>query len=222
MDGSVFVESEKSGFTYAILGKGSKLSEIPERFKTLQRLPESGISEQDLFQAGFLDQSGLSYMVLGDAPPDWKTSKLLRVEVVDSVGAMETFSEVQTWGFDATEEGYREWHPWLRQANLRNLDNSEQRFYIGRLGDAAVGVTLTVCTSGIAGIYAVATLPSFRKQGVSATLMKQAIADARARGCRTITLQVKQDSYAEGFYQRLGFERVFSTRFFRKSTSTHP
>jgi GNAT superfamily N-acetyltransferase len=74
-----------------------------------------------------------------------------------------------------------------------------------------VGTVLTVFTGDTAGIYAVATLADQRRQGVSTTLLKQAVIDASARGARTITLQVKQDSYVENFYKNLGFERAFTT-----------
>jgi ribosomal protein S18 acetylase RimI-like enzyme len=85
-------------------------------------------------------------------------------------------------------------------------------FYIAYLDHKPAGVCLFVLTDGVAGIYAVATLPEFRKKGVATTLMKRGIHDAREKGCQTITLQVSTGSYAESLYRKLGFDVRFIAR----------
>jgi GNAT superfamily N-acetyltransferase len=213
---SFLIDSERPEFTYAILGRDVKPGALPQGYSTLQRLPWSGVSADELAGAGFRDVDGVSYMVLGSGASAGETAPTVRIEVVDSAAALDVFSEVQARGFNESEESFRHWHPWLRQANHRNLRNPDQRFYIGHVDGVAAGATLVVHTPGVAGIYAVATLARFRKMGVSTSLLRAAISDARARGARTFTLQTKLDSYAESFYRRLGFERVFEARLFRR------
>jgi ribosomal protein S18 acetylase RimI-like enzyme len=214
----LFVESDRPEFTYAILGEGPRLRDLPTDVRTLQLLPASGVTAAELGAAGFTPSIGLSYMVLRAEHPDWRVRKDLVVTRVRDAAEMDVFSEVQSRGFNETEESYGRWHPWLRAANHRNLGNPDQVFYVGRLGTRAVGTVLTVFSGTTAGIYAVATLADQRRQGISTTVLQQAVLDATAKGVETITLQVKQDSYVEEFYRGLGFERLFTTAFFNRPT----
>lgn len=206
-----FVESDRREFTYAILNGHARLQDLPAGTWTLQLMPASNVSTDELLAAGFLPLSGLSYMVLGSKRHDWRVRDDVIVRQVREAGQMDEFSEVQARGFNETPESYDRWHPWLRAANHRNIGNPDQIFYVGQLKAKAVGTLLTVFTGETAGIYAVTTLAERRRQGVSTTLLQQAVLGAMARGARTITLQVKQDSYVEDFYRNLGFERAFTT-----------
>ena len=102
----------------------------------------------------------------------------------------------------------------MRNANHKNVGAQNQVFYVGFLAGQPVGSTLLVEKDGTAGIYAVATLPESRKQGVGSTLMAEAIKDANLRNCKVITLQVAQGSYAESLYINLGFKTEFTAKIF--------
>lgn len=142
----------------------------------------------------------------------------LLIERVETQEQMDLFSQVQSRGFNETEESFALWHPWLKAANDRNLHNKNQIFYVGRLNGEPVGTVLTVFKDDTAGIYAVATLAEHRKKGISATIMQEAIEDARSRGAGIVTLQVKQDSYVEDFYRHLGFKRIFATGMYHRNS----
>jgi GNAT superfamily N-acetyltransferase len=213
---TIYIESDRPEFTYAILGHTSRLENLASSTQTIQHLPWSMPTTQDLKGVGFVPTIGISYMVLNNSNLDWRIRDDISIKKVCDDASMDTFSKVQSRGFNESQESYDSWHPWLRAANHRNLANTNQSFYVGSLGGEAVGVVLTVIEGEMAGIYAVATLPKHRKKGVSATIMKQAIADARVRGCSVITLQVKQDSYVEDFYRHLGFKRIFTTGMYRR------
>jgi GNAT superfamily N-acetyltransferase len=216
--GWISVESDRPEFTYAILSAGARLQDLPAGTRTLQLLPASDVLAAELDAAGFSSSMGLSYMVLRGTQRDWRVRDDLVVTRVEEAAQMDVFSEVQARGFNETPESFDLWHPWLRAANHRNLRNADQLFYVGRHGTRAVGTALTLFTAGTAGLYAVATLADQRRQGVSTTLLRQAVTEALARGARTITLQVKQDSYVEDFYRNLGFERAFTTTMLHRPT----
>jgi ribosomal protein S18 acetylase RimI-like enzyme len=127
---------------------------------------------------------------------------------------METFSELQSRGFLENQEAYATWHPWLRAANFKNLQNKDQYFFIAEIDGTPAGVVLMIVHEGIAGIYAVATPPQFRKNGVSTSILKHAVIEAKKLGCSTITLQVKNGSYAESLYRKLGFKTAFEMQIF--------
>ncbi len=213
-----FIESDRPEFSYTILGRDIRAEDIPSAVKAIQHLPWSGVSVDDLKRAGFVPTMGLSYMVLAADASGWKNTPDLTIVRSHEAEHFETFSEVQSRGFNETRDDFDRWHPWLRDANFRNQRNTDQLFYVGRLAREPVGTALAVVDGNTAGIYAVATLPSHRKKGISTAIMKQAVSDAKSRGCTVVTLQVKQDSYVEGFYTHLGFKRVFVTGMYRRNS----
>ena len=54
------------------------------------------------------------------------------------------------------------------------------------------------------GVYAVGTVPGWRRRGLARSLVEHVLADARGHGARTATLQSTR--IAQQLYQSLGFE----------------
>jgi len=54
------------------------------------------------------------------------------------------------------------------------------------------------------GVYAVGTVPGWRRRGPARILVEHVLADARGHGARTATLQSTR--IAQQLYQSLGFE----------------
>lgn len=151
----------------------------------------------------------LTYMVLNNKKTKWKINKKIIIKRAISLSDIEDFSIVQGKAFCETEEGFNKWYLWMREKNIKNLDDSTQNFYVAYENEKPVGVTLCIYYKNIAGIYAVATLPEYRKTGVSTTLIQRAVDDAISNNMATITLQTSTESYAHSFYRNLGFESVF-------------
>ncbi len=63
--------------------------------------------------------------------------------------------------------------------------------------------------AGVAGIYAVGTLPAFRRRGIASALVGHLVREAMAHG-DCVCLQVIAGSPAERLYSRLGFRRLFA------------
>ncbi|HEY7137304.1 MAG TPA: GNAT family N-acetyltransferase [Acidimicrobiia bacterium] len=59
---------------------------------------------------------------------------------------------------------------------------------------------------GECGLYAVGTVPEWRRRGLARTLVAHVLADARSRGARTATLQ--STPMARTLYESLGFAPV--------------
>ena len=78
--------------------------------------------------------------------------------------------------------------------------------YIAYQDGEAVGTSASLLHAGVAGIFAVATIPRARRRGIGAALTLVPLLEARRRGYRVGTLQ----SSPIGFpvYQRLGFREV--------------
>lgn len=83
----------------------------------------------------------------------------------------------------------------------------EQPRFTGYLDGEPVAVSSLVMTDGVAGIYAVATLPRARKRGIGAAMTLYAMAEGRRRGASIAMLQASD--MGRPVYEKIGFETVF-------------
>lgn len=83
----------------------------------------------------------------------------------------------------------------------------DQPRFTGFLGGEPVAVSSLVMTDGLAGIYAVATLPQARKRGIGRAMTLHAMAEGLRRGARMATLQAT--TMGRPVYEQIGFRTVF-------------
>lgn len=84
----------------------------------------------------------------------------------------------------------------------QGLDRSVRR-YIGWYQGKAVATSAMVLNDGVAGIYAVATLPAYRRMGMGYAVTQAALVDARQQGYGVAVSQPTEAGYS--VYRRLGF-----------------
>ncbi|MBL9140563.1 MAG: GNAT family N-acetyltransferase [Phycisphaerae bacterium] len=77
------------------------------------------------------------------------------------------------------------------------------QYFAVRKNGRMIGTTLLFLEGGLAGIYAVATLPAERRQGLGAYMTAQALRVAHSLGYRVGVLQASEDGHP--VYKRLGF-----------------
>jgi GNAT superfamily N-acetyltransferase len=139
----------------------------------------------------------------------------LSVEQVRDEAQLRAFTQVQAAGFASGATGYEALFAWMWDKNARAFEHSDQHYYCLLRHGAPVSVLLTVNTIEAVGIYAVATPPDLRKQGLSSHLLGRVCA-ATPAGTQ-ICLQVTRGSDAERLYKKVGFVERFVVDVYRSA-----
>lgn len=79
----------------------------------------------------------------------------------------------------------------------------EHALYVGLHAGKPVSIANRVTSLGLAGIYAVGTIPSQRRRGFGAAMVQRAAADGRAEGCTASCLQSWE--MGVGVYRGIGY-----------------
>ncbi len=96
------------------------------------------------------------------------------------------------------------------EPNLSGADYLLKPRYVGFLSGRPAATSVLVPAAGLAGVYAVSTLPEARRRGVGAAMTAFPLLEARAQGCRVGILQATVIGHP--VYQRLGFRDVCEYR----------
>src|ERR1700760_4346121 len=92
------------------------------------------------------------------------------------------------------------------ERTLTTLEEGLLRGYRADLNGAPAAVALALHHGSDCGVSFVATVPQARRRGLATQVMHSVLADARANGLETITLQATEQG--ERLYQALGLRRL--------------
>jgi GNAT superfamily N-acetyltransferase len=92
-------------------------------------------------------------------------------------------------------------------------------FAVLRRGGAIAAIGMyALAPSGLAGIYAMRTMPAFRRQGLAEVLLDFLIGRAVLNGAKAVFLQVEAaNAPAIALYKKTGFATAFAYRYWRKT-----
>jgi GNAT superfamily N-acetyltransferase len=202
--------SEKAPFCFALVHSGDAFRQELAKERTLY-IP-SWLTVPDHLGARLRLSHSLTYMLRDDG----QSAPCARVVRAQTPAEMDDFVTVQARGFgDDDPADIAEWRPFLGRAGRANLTNPRQAFFVDYDSGSAVACSLSVYAASIAGIYAVATVPSARRQGRAAALLNHAASNAAARGVTILGLQTETGSDAERLYSAQGFQPLFHMRVFK-------
>jgi len=120
------------------------------------------------------------------------------------------------WEFPPNaQKGVEAWYNLVRLA-----DPDTVLAYSAWLGDQPVATSLLFLSEGVAGIYAVATVPSARRKGIGARITLLPLLEARARGYQFAVLQASE--LGQPVYRSLGFKEVCRIRSYRWQAQETP
>jgi GNAT superfamily N-acetyltransferase len=101
------------------------------------------------------------------------------------------------------------------EASLTDPLYTAQHRYIGLLNGTPVATSALVLDSGVAGIYAVATIPQARGKGIGRLMTEMPLLQARQIGYRVGILQASSMGYS--IYKKIGFKDVCRYRLYIQS-----
>lgn len=208
-----FIHSDKREFNIAFPLSNEGIDKISNSYTIY--LPQWVLINEQM-KLKYKKTGSLTYMVLTDKEIKLKINTKIITKIATSLSDIEDFSIVQGKAFCETEDEFNEWYLWMREKNIKNLDENNQKFYVAYENNIPVGVLLCIYNKNIAGIYAVATLPEHRRKGISTTLIQRAVADAIYNNMTTVTLQASTESYAHCLYKNIGFKNMFECSILKK------
>jgi len=93
--------------------------------------------------------------------------------------------------------------------------HAQQRRYLGFIRDTPIATSALVLASGVAGIYAVSTLPAARRKGIGRMMTMLALLEARQQGYRVGILQSSTMGYT--LYKQIGFREMCRYQLYHQS-----
>lgn len=133
------------------------------------------------------------------SPPNFTIRQVVNQDLLSA------WTQVATGSFDFPAEVNRQF-VMLEQylgATPRNLLHR----YLGYLDGTPVATSVMVMQAGVAGMYAVGTLPEARRRGIGSLMTTFPLSEALRIGYRIGTLQASIMGYP--VYQKLGFQEIF-------------
>lgn len=130
----------------------------------------------------------------------------LTIKRVSNVEMLKVWLSVMTTGSEIPEEGLALLVDIVNKHGFKLA--TDVYYYLGMLEGKPVATSLLYTGGGVAGIYDVATLPEFRKQGIGRALTLAPLLEARTLGYRIGTLQ--STLMGHNLYRNIGFQEYTS------------
>jgi len=125
----------------------------------------------------------------------------LVIERVDNPKSLRHWCNIVADGFGMSSEGADGWFGIY--SGLDYVNHPPLRLYVGYLEGVPVASSALYLSSGVAGIYSVATLPAYRRRGIAAAITSLPLVEAKQSGYQVAVLQASGMGYK--IYEGLGF-----------------
>lgn len=125
----------------------------------------------------------------------------LEIRKVSSLDEFLVWARANSMGFGSSPNFL---DPFVRPESLEMKGIS---YYIASFSGKPVATSLSCVSNGVAGVYAVATIPEFRGRGFGTAVTAFAVREGFAKGCDLAALQ--SGSMSTPVYLRMGFRYVF-------------
>jgi GNAT superfamily N-acetyltransferase len=137
-----------------------------------------------------------------DATPRAMAAPLEEIDLAQGAGGVDWRREGEPGRMCALLETVFGWEAAATVHMFRRLP-VEGHVYLAHAGGAPSACVAALDVAGDTTIWNVATLPEARGRGLASALMRQALLDARERGCATTSLQAT--AMGRPIYERMGY-----------------
>lgn len=120
------------------------------------------------------------------------------IERVTTVPALTAFCAILNSVFDFPLKELTKFYP------ARHFEEKRIQHYLAFVNEQPVGAGTVICADGVASIWNVCTLDSFRQRGVATTLVQRMLVDAGERGADLIMLF--STAHAFTLFNKFGFD----------------
>lgn len=200
------LESHQVDGTIAFVQDDARKRDVPVLWWIGPSTQPAGLADR-LIKSGFsVDEDGPGMVAVLDKLNETRAipAGLTIQPVLDDASRWE-WCKTLLYGFEAPPERVEKvavyWHDLLGI-----VDPEITRAYIARLDGKPVATSLLQLGGGVAGIFAVATLPGERGKGIGTQVTLQPLIDARQRGYKVGVIEASEMGF--GVYRALGFETV--------------
>ncbi|GCE13483.1 GNAT family N-acetyltransferase [Tengunoibacter tsumagoiensis] len=125
----------------------------------------------------------------------------LQIREVRTLAELQQKCDIEQIGFEASNEVREQYYQAYTGTGIG--PDSHFHHYIAWLHEEPVAVSALLLHRGVAGIYGITTLPTYRRQGIANALTLYTVQEAQRLGYQFVTLSPTKMSHA--LYRRLGF-----------------
>lgn len=140
--------------------------------------------------------------ILANLPQQVSHPADFTIQMVDNLQALDTWNEVFIRGYELPAEIKAPFYGLISSLGIE----LPVRYYLGLLDGQPVSTCTLFLSSGVAGIYNVATLPQARRMGLGTAITLQALLTAREMGYKAGILQSSEMGFS--VYTQLGFRNL--------------
>jgi len=215
-NGVTVVDTDADGVKRAVEELGSRIAAQPAPvlwWISPQSRPDNIGSLLEHYGLQAVGEVPAMAMQLEDLDDRLETIPGFSVEKVDSADKQATWGRIAAIGNGCSDDVIREMS--RLEGSIDDPRYREQVRYIGYLDGEPVASTAVVLEAGVAGVYAVATVPEARRKGIGQYLTVMPLLEARQRGYKVGILQSSSAGYP--IYQRIGFKDVFKYKLYMQS-----
>ncbi len=155
-----------------------------------------------LLQAGFQEWPGATADLMLYVGPDDERASPAAVDIV------RTDQEKADWATVVAEEATTEERQLLHRQHTTEISDPRMTAYLARVDGRPASRCELLSSKGLGRVEAVRTLARYRRHGLAAAVVRQAVLDSLARGNEITYIYAEPGGQAQRLYERLGFRTV--------------
>jgi GNAT superfamily N-acetyltransferase len=154
--------------------------------------------------------TGIALEISQGIPVKPETSKNLIIKMVQSEAEMAIFAKLSADICGIDPNAIEQW----RVVNASALAQGKQVHFLAYWDATPIGTVTLASGDFTAGIWALATLPEYRKHGVATALVHAALSEAKKRHHNQVMAILMPKGLAWGLFTKLGFKKVCNFDFY--------